>query len=364
MYIALSKIKTMKNYKLFAITILGTLLTQCAGDKKNLFSINDSKFKTFYNQNDSVLLELNNKKDKTIDSIVYYTNEKRIGSVKGNSGFTFNLKDQKLGYQNLKAVVYFENDTTKTESRIEIVANKEPKILSFSIVNTFPHDMKAYTQGLEFYQGKLYEGTGNGAGNGSGKKGLSSVRITDYKTGNVTNKIELPTEYFGEGITILNNKLYQLTWLNGEGYVYNPSTLKKERTFKYPKKMEGWGLTSDGTNLYMTDSSERISILNPETFAIVDHINVYTSTTKVPAVNELEWVNGKIYGNIYQKDAIAIIDPKTGTVEGVVDLSSLKSKVTQHEDVDVLNGIAYNPTTKTFFVTGKNWDKMFEIAIK
>jgi glutamine cyclotransferase len=154
-----------------------------------------------------------------------------------------------------------------------------------------------------------------------------------------------------------------LTWLNNEGYVYNADTFKKEKTFPYYKKMEGWGLTTDGKSLYMTDSSETIHILNPATFTEIGSINVYSLANKVKAVNELEWIEGKIYGNVYQKDAIAIINPQTGAVEGILNLADLKTKITQLPDTDVLNGIAYNPKTKTIFVTGKNWDKMFEIKI-
>ena len=353
----------MIKHKLLAITSLLLLGASCAGDKKNLFSIDDSKFKLLYHQDDNVSLSVTNKKDKSIDSIAYFNGDKRIGSVKGNSTFNYSLKDQKLGYQNLKAVVYFEGDSTKTESRIELVSHIEPKLLTYTILNTYPHDLKAYTQGLEFHNDILFEGTGNGAGNGTGERGVSSLRKVDYKTGKVLKKVELGSDYFGEGITVLNNKVYQLTWLNNEGYVYDAETFKKEKTFKYFKKMEGWGLTNDGKNLYQSDGTERITLLNPETFQQVDFINVYTAQNKIKAVNELEWIDGKIYANIYQMDALAIIDPKSGAVEAVIDLSALKKKVKQHPDIDVLNGIAYNPKTKTIFVTGKNWDKMFEIKI-
>ncbi|WP_136666580.1 glutaminyl-peptide cyclotransferase [Flavobacterium sp. H122] len=353
----------MKKYNLLAITSLLLLGASCDGGKKNLFSFDESKFKAMYHTGDEISLEITNKNEKTIDSVAYFNNEKRIGSVKGNSSLNYKIDVEKLGYQNLKAVVYFEGEQQETTSRIELVASVEPKLLTYTIVATYPHDIKAYTQGLEFFNGTLLEGTGNGAGNSTGERGMSSLRKTDYKTGKVLKKVELGADYFGEGITVLNNKVYQLTWLNNEGYVYDANTFKKEKTFKYIKKMEGWGLTNDGKNIYMTDSSEKISIINPENFSEVDHINVYTNSTKVPAVNELEWVDGKIYGNIYQKDAIAVINPKTGAVEAVINLSDLKTKITQHPDVDVLNGIAYNPATKTFFVTGKNWDKMFEIKI-
>ena len=355
----------MKKYNFLFIILLGVILSQCGGAKKeinSLFTFNTTQFKEQYQSQESIDLTLLNPNSLRVDSVVYYVNETKIGTTKGLDKLTINLKGQKLGYQNLKAIVYYEGELSEASDRVELVSNIEPKLLQYTIVNTYPHDIQAYTQGLEFYRDTLYEGTGNGSGP-SGNKGISSLRKTNYKTGEIFKKIELSEQYFGEGITILNNKVYQLTWLNNEGYVYNADTFKKEKTLPYYKKMEGWGLTSDGKSLYMTDSSETIHILNPETFVETGSINVYSLANKVKAVNELEWIDGKIYGNVYQKDAIAVINPNTGAVEGILNLADLKTKISQLPDTDVLNGIAYNPKTKTIFVTGKNWDKMFEIKI-
>ena len=355
----------MKNYNFLFIILLGITLSNC-GSKKNgensIFTFDDSKFATQYQPQEAIELGILNPNAKAIDSIVYFVNDIKIGTKKGVDKLTFELKNQRLGYQYLKAIVYFEGENSVATTRIELVSNVQPKSLKYIIINTSPHDIEAYTQGLEFYRDTLYEGTGNGAGP-SGKKGISSLRKTDYKTGKVYKKVELAEQFFGEGITILNNKVYQLTYQNNEGYVYNADTFKKEKTFQYPKQMEGWGLTSDGKVLYMTDSSETIHILDPETFKELDHINVYSLDNKIKAVNELEWIDGKIYGNVYLKDAIAIINPKTGAVEGIINLAALEKKITKLPDTNVLNGIAYNPKTKTIFVTGKNWDKMFEIKI-
>lgn len=355
----------MKKYNFLFIILLGVILSQCGGAKKeinSLFTFDTTQFKEQYQSQESIDLTLLNPNSLRVDSVVYYVNETKIGTTKGLDKLTFNLKGQKLGYQTLKAIVYYEGELSEASDRVELVSNIEPKLLQYTIVNTYPHDVQAYTQGLEFYRDTLYEGTGNGSGP-SGNKGISSLRKTNYKTGEIFKKIELSEQYFGEGITILNNKVYQLTWLNNEGYVYNADTFKKEKTLPYYKKMEGWGLTSDGKSLYMTDSSETIHILNPETFVETGSINVYSLANKVKAVNELEWIDGKIYGNVYQKDAIAVINPNTGAVEGILNLADLKTKISQLPDTDVLNGIAYNPKTKTIFVTGKNWDKMFEIKI-
>ncbi|KGO82467.1 glutamine cyclotransferase [Flavobacterium cauense R2A-7] len=357
----------MKTHNLLTFILLGTALISCNDSKKdaeNLFSIDSTGLKEQYQPQETLSLAIKNVENKTIDSIIYYINDKKVGAVKGNSKLDFAFADQKLGYQNIKALVYFEGENSEVTSRVELVSNIQPKLLKYTIVNTYPHDLKAYTQGLEFYRDTLIESTGNGQGNGTGLRGISSLRKTDYKTGKVYKIVELPESVFGEGCTVLNNKVFQITWQNGEGYVYNADTFKKEETFPYFKaNMEGWGLSNDGKNLLMSDGSEKIYFVNPADFKEVDYINVYTASSKIKAVNEMEWINGKIYANIYTMDAIAIINPKNGAVEGVVNLADLKSKVTQHPDVDVLNGIAYNPKTKTIFVTGKNWDKMFEIKI-
>ncbi|WP_144892157.1 glutaminyl-peptide cyclotransferase [Flavobacterium tiangeerense] len=355
----------MKKYNLLSVILLGIALNSCNETKKDqnsLFSIDNSKFKLQYTTNESLDVNIVNSNTKTIDSIAFYVNDKKIASSKGNAPFKLDFKYQKLGFQNVKAIVFFEGQNSEATTSVELVSNIQPKLLKYTIINTYPHDTAAYTQGLEFYRDTLYEGTGNGSGP-SGKRGISSLRKTNYKTGEVYKKVELADQYFGEGITILNNKVYQLTYKNNEGYVYNADTFKKEKTMPYYKNMEGWGLVNDGTHLYMTDSSETIHILNPENFKPIDQIHVYSLNSKVEGVNELEWINGKIYGNVYQKDAIAVINPKNGAVEAIINLADLKKKITQLPDTDVLNGIAYNPKTKTIFVTGKNWDKMFEIKI-
>ena len=356
----------MKNYNFLSVILLGITLASCNETKKGentLFSFDNSKFKEQYQPQEAIDLGILNSNSKTIDSIIYYVNDKKIGSKKGVDKLTFELKDQKLGYQNLKALVYYEGENSEATARVELVSDIQPKLLKYTIVNTYPHDIQAYTQGLEFYRDTLYEGTGNGSGNSTGIKGVSSLRKTNYKTGEVYKKVELADNYFGEGITILNNKIYQLTWQNNEGYVYNADTFKKEKTFTYFKPIEGWGLTNDGKYLYQSDGTEKIWIIDPTTFKEVDYLNVYSFETKIKAVNELEWIDGKIYGNVYQKDAIAVINPKNGAVEAIINLVDLKKKITQLPDTDVLNGIAYNPKTKTIFVTGKNWDKMFEIKV-
>lgn len=351
----------MKKHKLLAFILLGSLIitaSSCEEDKKNLFSIDSSGLKSVYTSNESVSLVLKNEKAKEIDSVVYYLNEKRAGAVKGNAKLDFKLADSKLGYQNIKALAFFDGQNVEVDARIEVVSSVTPKLLKYEIVNTYPHDETSYTQGLEFYRDTLFEGTG--------QRGSSKLMKTDYKTGKIYQSVNIDAQYFGEGITILDNKVYQLTWQELTGFIYNADNLKQTGTFEYSKKVEGWGLCNDGKSIYQSDGTEKIWVLDPKTMKTIDHMNVYSGSDKVKSVNELEWVDGKIYGNVYQKDAVAVIDPKTGAVEGIIDLRELKTKVNMagHDPGnDVLNGLAYNPKTKTLFVTGKKWNKMFEIKI-
>ncbi len=349
----------MKKYNLLSIILLSATIISCNGCKKNSgndFSFDESKFKPKYVNADELSLEITNKENKQIDSVVYFVNDVKVGSSKGGAKLPFSLKTQKLGYQNLKALVYFEGETTaqETTARVELVSSITPKVLSYTIVNTFPHDTTSFTEGLEFYRDTLFEGTGY--------RGKSNLLKTDYKTGKILKSLALDAQYFGEGITIINNKIYQLTWEENTGFIYNADTWKLEKTFTYDKKIEGWGMTNDGKYIYHSDGTEKIWKMDPNTQKMIDYVNVYVSSSKIKQVNELEYINGKIYGNVWQKDAIAVINPETGTVEAILDLSGLRKNV-KNKSAEVLNGIAYNPKTKTVFVTGKNWEKMFEIKV-
>ena len=347
----------MKLYNPLITILLALNIASCGDsqkDKERFFSFNDSALKPMYQATEKVDLSLLNNKNKTIDSVAYFVNDKRVSSVKGNGKFTLDLNGKKLGYQKVKALVYFEGDTISTATRIEVASGITPKLLKYTIVNTYPHDIEAFTEGFEFFRDTLMESTG--------QNGKSYFAKIDYKTGKAYKKVAIAQEYFGEGITVINDKIYQLTWQNGEGFIYDANTMKKLNTFKYDKKVEGWGMTNDGATIYHSDGTEKIWTMNPETQKLTDYVNVYTNDSKIKSINELEWINGQLYGNIWQKDAIAVINPKTGAVKAVLDLSALRAKVTNKE-AEVLNGIAFNKKTNTLFVTGKNWNKTFEIKV-
>ncbi|WP_299368419.1 glutaminyl-peptide cyclotransferase [Winogradskyella sp.] len=266
------------------------------------------------------------------------------------------LNNTTLGVKTLTATVTYDDKTETLTKSITIYNNKIPSIYTYDIVNTYPHDITSYTQGLEFYNGELYESTG--------QYKESKLRKVNFETGEILKNINLNDNFFGEGLTILDDKLYQLTWKAKRGFIYDINSFEKLSTFNYGKSKEGWGICNDGNTLYKSDGTERIWLLNPENLTEKGHIEVYTEKGKIPSLNELEWINGKIFANIYQRNGVVIIDPKTGGVEGVIDFKPLLKHVKQHDRLDVLNGIAYHPERKTIFVTGKNWDKLFEVTIK
>ncbi len=347
----------MKKYNLLSIILLGILITSCESsqkDKLSYFSFNTSSFKEQYQPNESILLEILNNEKKEVDSIIYYVNDVKIATKKGLEKVSYDFKNKKLGYQNLKALVYFEGENVETTARVELMSNVEPKLLSYKIVNIFPHDTLSFTEGLEFFRDTLYESTG--------QYNKSKLLKIDYKTGKNFKSLDLDGKYFGEGITIINNQIIQLTYKELTGFVYNVKTWKVEKTFTFDKQVEGWGLTNDGKFLYQSDGTEKIWKMDPKSLKMIDYINVYTNSSKIKSVNELEWINGKIYSNIWTKDAIAVVNPENGSVEAILNLSDLRKQV-KNTEAEVLNGIAYNPKTKTLFVTGKNWDKMFEIKV-
>ncbi len=239
------------------------------------------------------------------------------------------------------------NNTTESPTQ-----NKPIPFYTYRIVNSYPHDPKAFTQGLVYHNGFLYEGTG--------LEGQSSLRKVELRTGRVLQIRKLAPELFGEGITLWQDKIYQLTWRNGICFVYERDSFRSITEFRYPG--EGWGLTHDGKHLIMSDGSDTLTFRDPDTFAVVKRLRVKAEGVPVRNLNELEYVEGEIYANVWQTDMIARISPTTGEVVGWIDLSGLLSE-REAQNAEVLNGIAYDPKEKRLFVTGKLWPKLFEIKL-
>jgi glutamine cyclotransferase len=342
-------------YKLSLIGLIFLLPYSCNNASSNADDIKlkiSSKQQKPIQLGDTLWLDITGTKRNEMKPISYKIGEVSLPVL---DKATVILNHCLLGKQTLETTFSDRKNTTTASVALEILSDKTPSLLKYEVLQTYPHDIDAYTQGLEFYNDTLYESTG--------QYGNSSLRSVHFQTADVWKKIELEKKYFGEGITILKDKIYQLTWRENIGFVYDVNSFSKIKDFDYHQSKEGWGLCNDGEKLYKSDGTEKIWMLDPATFQESGFIQVSTDTRMIESVNELEWVAGKIYANIYQRNAIAIINPKNGAVEAVIDLSALEEKVTQHDKLDVLNGIAYHPTRKTIFVTGKNWDKLFEIKI-
>ncbi|MCU1293200.1 MAG: glutamine cyclotransferase [Bryobacterales bacterium] len=221
------------------------------------------------------------------------------------------------------------------------------------VIHVYPHDREAFTQGLEYRDGFLFEGTG--------LKGHSTVRKEELESGRVLQKIDIADQYFGEGITVFQKSIVELTWQSHTGLVYDKSSFGLLKSFSYSG--EGWGLANDGQRIYMSDGTAQIRVLDPETLTEQRRITVHERNKQFDSLNELEWVRGEIFANVWQTDQILRISPRDGAVTGVIDLSGLLSREEREAGADVLNGIAYDSAGDRLFVTGKLWPKLFEIKL-
>jgi len=226
-------------------------------------------------------------------------------------------------------------------------------VVNVKLLRAYPHDPRAFTQGLEYYGGFLYESTGIA--------GQSTLRKIALDTGKVILKVDLPSQYFGEGLTIFHGKIYQLTWLSKKGFIHDLRSLRKIGEFPYDS--EGWGLTHDDKSLIMSDGTNKIRYIDPVSFSVTRTLEVYAGGEGVVNLNELEYVKGEIFANIWHSPRIARIDPRSGQVLAWIDLTSIVAKE-QHGDEAVLNGIAYDKIGDRLFVTGKNWSKVFQIKVE
>lgn len=348
----------MRSSVLLASISLVFTLMGCGGSNRTasqLFEIQLEGNRKEFAQNETVSISIGALSDLKADKATYYIDGKEAHVSNGK----ITLDVPQLGNKELTAKLQYGEQTGEISKKIKVLAQKAPEIYTYEILNEYPHDPNAYTQGLEFHNDTLYEGTG--------KRGRSFLRKVDFKTGKVLEQIDLDEHFFGEGITVLNNKIYQLTWQSKTGFIYDLNTFKKTGAFTYGQSKEGWGLCNDGKNIYKSDGSEKIWILDPETLEEKGHIETVTNKSIFNMANELEYVEGKIYANVYQKESMMIIDAQSGAIEGVINFGGLKSKIHKNANWDelnfVLNGVAYHPERKTFFVTGKDWDKMFEVRI-
>lgn len=308
-----------------------------------------------YGEKVSVQVKTNLKNGK-IDNIKLFFNNHLL---KESSDFDFtvnNIELSELGIYNFKVEATKKDDVSNTHIKtITVVSDIIPEKLTYQTINTFPHNKNFFTQGLEFHNGFLYEGTG--------EEGQSGIFKIDLKNGDILNSHHLDDEYFGEGITILNDKLYQITYHAQKGFVYNLSNFALIDSFSYISK-EGWGFTNDSNCLIMSNGTNLLTWLDPTDYSIIKTVKVANDKGIINNLNELEYIDGTIYANIYTTNLIVQIEPGTGRILSEINLEGIVNMyVDPSETINYLNGIAWDQKSKKLFVTGKWWPRLFEIKL-
>lgn len=314
---------------------------------------------SLYSFNDELTIAFTQPGNLTVDSTEYFLNGKKIGTTgRDIQTYTYRLPETKTGNNLVKITAWYpEGKQGIVSTYIRVKPDKAPRTYTWKVLNTFPHDPKAYTQGLVYQDGILYEGTG--------QYGESTLRKTELETGKILSVLGIDHQLFGEGITIYKDKIYQITWRSRKGFIYDLNTFSLQSTFTY--NTEGWGLTTVGDKLIMSDGSNKLYHIAPSTFNVIQEVEVYDHRGAVTHLNELEYIDGLVWANVWMTDRIVAIDPETGAVVGEMNMTNLlpaKDKARLDDTDDVLNGIAYNPVKKTFYLTGKKWPKMFEVAVQ
>ncbi len=296
-------------------------------------------------------------RDGEIGSIKLYYKDQLIKETKELDFTVDNVKLDELGSSVFKVSAIKTDNVENTRTKLILVfSDIVPERLTYQVINNYPHSKKFYTQGLEFHNGFIYEGTGE-----NGESGLFKINLTN---GNPVQSTYMDDIYFGEGITILNDKIYQLTYHSQKGFVYNLSDFSVIDSFQFKSK-EGWGLTNDGTYLIMSDGTNVLTWINPNDFSLIKTVQVANNTGLTSGINELEFINGTIYANIFTTDVIVQIDPETGKILSEINMKGILDMYKNPNDtVNVLNGIAYDKATNRIFVTGKWWPRLFEIKFK
>lgn len=312
-----------------------------------------------YTFGEEITVSFQTKERYPIDSSIISIDGKEIAKLgKDIKSYTLRLPDDKAGSHTLKVTCWYPNQKRGSSSiHVYLKPKEAPRKYSYELIKVFPHDTKAYTQGLQYQNGYMYEGTG--------QYGESSLRKINMQNGDVLSVLNLDEQHFGEGITIYKEKIYQITWRSKKGFIYDLKNFTLEATFNY--NSEGWGITTAKDHLIMSDGSNKLYFINPSNFYILKEIEVYDHQGKVDQLNELEYVNGLIWANIWLSNRIVAIDPNSGVVKAELDMSQLLTEAEKsrlNDKDDVLNGIAWNSAKNTFYVTGKRWPKLFEIKIK
>lgn len=351
-------------YKIFIFILLSVLFYSCKNDNAPVI---DKRLETYTKLtspannssvkiNDSIRVSLGIlKNDVTLDSSEIFYDNVLVSPLKNGLTYSWLPSDNKLGIHKITVKTFYKDGKNESlESSVKVLSDIVPKVSKFTVVKTYPHDKEDFTEGFEYYKGYLYESTG--------LEGKSLIKKYDLTTGKSVKEVTLDKEYFGEGITILDNKIFQLTWKNKKGFVYNLDDFKFIQNFTYGT--EGWGMTNNGKDLIMSDGTNKIYFMNPYSFSITDKIEVYDNMGPIVNINELEYYKGAIYANVWRTPLILKIDAATGKILSRMDMQEIISKAGNPQEVDVLNGITINPSTGNLLVTGKLWNKIFEIKIE
>lgn len=350
---------TLKNMKLVLISIIcgAVALSSCKSNdgKSSYAGFKLPEQGQSFGLGQEVKVELEIPANEEVKKISYLLDGKPLGTQDGTGAYTFATKGLSLGYKQITAILENGNTKDTVTTNIVLKSSIQPKLFNYKVINVFPHDTSSYTQGLEYHGGRLLESTG--------EYGSSSLRWVDLKTGKALQRVDLDPKYFAEGSTLIGDKIILLTWRENVGFTYDAKTLKQNGTFTYQNSREGWGLTFDGKRIIKSDGTNRIWFLNKDTYKEESYVDVYDNNGPVDQLNELEYIDGKIYANIYQSDNIAIIDPNTGAIEGYANLTGILPAKDKFANTDVLNGIAWDAVGKRLFVTGKKFDKLFEISL-
>jgi len=289
------------------------------------------------------------------DSSVLHFNGRKVTTLTGEAGsYVLETGEAAVGSQRIRLVSYYADGVESDDLRIKLASNIVPEVYTCKILRTYPHDPAAYTQGLFMHEGSLYEGTG--------QYGESSLRKVDLFSGSVIESLSMPKRYFGEGIAAYDDKIIQLTWRSKVGFVYDQESFQLLQKVKYP--YDGWGITFDGDHLLMSDGTATLYFLDPDYFGEVARQEVWNHEGPVSMLNELEYVNGLLYANVWQSSDVLVIEPETGRVLKRMDCSQLVPSQYRTDRDNVLNGIAYKADTQTFLLTGKRWPQLFEVRFE
>jgi glutaminyl-peptide cyclotransferase len=325
-------------------------------DLPSITGVTSPKNGTIITCGDSVKISLSPPDSgNSVDSVVVSAGKNPVLRLKGKTDGYWHSGKNRVGQTTLKIQVYYNDSLEESHAAsIVILSDVVPENYSYRVISQYPHDADAYTQGLIYDNGRFFESTGLNE--------KSSVRIVNIKTGAPEKMMPLTKEFFGEGIALFKDQLFQVTYKTQVGFVYDKNTLELIRSFDYQIK-EGWGLTTDGQYLVMSDGSSQLYFMDPEFFTQVDKIDVFDNKGMIPSLNELEFIKGKILANVYGESYIVIIDPASGKVLGKLDLKALMPKGSAGDYNQVLNGIAYNSQTGHLYVTGKHWPVLYEISL-